>query len=129
MEGMIAQNPPIDRTSLMGGSELADKIIETLESNGDLDQDEVNRLVLLTLVDLVGGRRDARICRQQIGKANERIHKLEKYNILMLAHKHPKAAFIFVALGILFVVSVIAHLELWGWIGDIIKELTGVSLP
>jgi hypothetical protein len=126
---MIAQNPPIDRTSLMGGSDLVEKIVDTLESNGDLDQDEVNRLVLLTLVDLVGGRRDARICRQEIGKANERIDKLEKNNILMLAHKHPKAAFVVVATGILFVVSVIAHLELWGWIADIIKELTGVPLP
>lgn len=126
---MIAQSPPIKRTSLMGGSEIIEKIIETLDSNGDLNQDEVNRLVLLTLVDLVGGRQDARICRQQIGKANERIDKLEKFNILMLAHRYPKAAFVIAALGILFIVSFIAHLELWGWIGDIIKELTGVPLP
>ena len=125
---MVAQYPSIEDLK-MGGSAIREKIIETLESNGDLTTSDWRRLVLLALVDLSQGAENARICRDEIKKANERIDKLETYNLLMLAHKHPKWSIVFGAIAIFFVVSVISHLEMWGWIADLIDEYIGVPIP
>lgn len=113
----------------MGGSDIRDKIIETLEANGDLKTSEFRRLVLFALVDLSRGAEDAHVCREEIKKANERIDQLEQNNIVLLAKKHPKWSMIIGGFAMLFVASVIGHLELWVWIVEIIESILEVPLP
>lgn len=111
------------------GAEIYDKILEALEKNGDLTAREFRRMVLFALADLGKGRRDSKYCREQINEMQEKLDDLEKNSILMVAKKHSKiTAAIAVVFG-LFFVSVISHLEMWSWIGDILEELTGVGLP
>lgn len=113
----------------MGGSEIREKIIRTLEDNGDLGTSEFRRLVLFALVDLSQGAENARICRREIEGVNKRVDKLENYNILLIASKHPKATVVIGAIIGLFTITIIAQLELWGWILEVINEYTGVPLP
>lgn len=120
---MVATNP----TS--GGPDIYEKILEALEKNGDLTAKEFRRMVLFALADLGKGRRDSKYCREQINEMQVKLDDLEKNSLLMVAKKHSKiTAGVIVVFG-LFFVSVISHLEMWDWIGQIIKELTGVGLP
>lgn len=128
MRAMVAQNPATG-TLMMGGQDIYDKIIETLESNGDLEQEEVNRMVLFALVDLGNGRKDAQKCREGIDKLDKRLTKLEKFSFLMMAKNHPKAAVVITSIVVIFMIAVVTHLGLWVWIGQVIEEFLGVPLP
>jgi hypothetical protein len=120
---MVANNPAA------GGPDIYEKIIEALEKNGDLTAREFRRMVLFALVDLGKGRRDSRYCREQMDEMGEKLDELEKNSLILIAKKHSKITAAVLAVLGLFFVSVISRLELWGWIGEFIKELTGVGLP
>jgi len=121
---MVAINP-----AEQPGVDIYDKIIEALEKNGDLTAKEFRRMVLFALADLGKGRRDAKYCREQLDVVNKKMDVLEKNSLILIAKKHSKATATILIFLVLFVISVIAHLNLWTWIGIIIKELTGVPLP
>lgn len=124
---MVAGNPIIDIKA--GGSDIYDDIIKALDKNGDLTEKQFRRLVLLTLVDLGRGRRDAKICREGIEQVNKRIDVIEKYTLLLWMGRHPKGTAIVLFLLGLFVFGVVSHLELWGWIQQLIEQILGVPLP
>ena len=123
---MVAINPVIEG---VGGPDIYDEIIKVLKDNGELSPKEFRRLVLFTLVDLGLGRKDAKICKESIAKVDKRVEKLEKHSLLLIASNHPKAAAATGAIGALFVVAVISHLDLWIWIKDLIEGLLEVPLP
>lgn len=117
------------KNKVAGEPQIYNKILDALEGNGELDQDEVNRLVLFALYDLGNGREDAKVCRESIQAVDKRVKKIERYSILFIASKHPKAA---IAIGLVFVVFtaiVVGHLQLWDWALAVINEYTGVPLP
>lgn len=106
------------------GSDIYDDIIKALKDNGELDDRAFRRLVLFALVDLGKGRRDIKQCRDAIARGNERIKKVEKYTILLTAHKHPKTTAVILAVVVLFVATVISRLELWAWISVLLEILS-----
>ena len=122
---MVASSPGIDA----GGPDIYDDIIEALRDNGDLTPKQFRRLVLLTLVDLGRGRRDAKLCKESIDRVDKKVEKLEKYTILLIAHNHPKAATTIGAITALFVITVISRLGLWVWIKEVIEGLLEDPLP
>lgn len=124
---MVAINPDVETGS--GGLDIYDDIIKALEENGELDGKQFRRLVLFALVDLGRGRRDSRACRDGIAQVNKRIDKLEKYSILLLAHRHPKISISIGAVMGLFVIAVVSHLELWFWLKEVIEGWLEVPIP
>lgn len=103
---------------ISGGADIYDDIIKTLKDNGELDDKTFRRLVLFALVDLGRGRKD-------ILAIKKNVEELEENSLVLIAKKHPKASLgILTFLGV-FWVSVIARLELWGWLA----ELAGIPLP
>ena len=101
----------------MGGGRIYKKILATLEHNGDIDDQEFRRMVFFALVDLGGAK-------EQIAEVNKKLDELERNSVLLIARKHPKISFVVAVFVIVFVVSVIARLELWPWF----FELIGVPL-
>ncbi len=121
---MVATYP-----SQPGGVDIYDQIIKALEENGDLEDAAFRQFVLFALVDLGKGRRDSKICKEAIAQVDKKVTKLEKYTILLIAHKHPKAS---IAIGIgfgAFVITVISRLDLWIWIRLLIEGWLEVPLP
>ena len=119
---MVAESPDIQGP---GGRDIYDKIIEALDANGEMDDKTFRRLVLFALVDLGNGRRDNEHRKRGIIKIDERVKKLESQSILGLAHKHPKTAFVIGAFVFVFVISVIAYMDLW----ILLAEWLEVPLP
>ena len=101
-----------------GGADIYDDIIKTLEDDGELDDKTFRRLVLFALVDLGRGRKDIKVIK-------EKVEELEENSLYLIAKKHPKISLGLLGFLVVFVISVIAHLELWGWLA----ELAGIPLP
>ena len=101
-----------------GGADIYDDIIKTLEENGELDDKTFRRLVLYALIDLGRGRKD-------IKEIKKKVEDLKENSLLLIAKKHPKASIGVITFLAIFVISVIARLELWPWLA----ELIGIPLP
>jgi len=101
-----------------GGADIYDDIIKTLEENSELDDKTFRRLVLYALIDLGRGRRD-------IKEIRKKVDELKDNSLLLIAKKHPKLSVGILTFLVVFVISVIAHLDLWIWLA----ELIGIPLP
>lgn len=105
-----------------GGSDIINEIIGKLDKNGDLNEDERDHYIVLLLIALV--RRT-----EPISEIKDRIEELEDNSIVLIAKKHPKISLPFLAFCGIIVASMIARLEMWGWIGAWIAKLIGLPIP
>lgn len=105
-----------------GGGDIINEIIGKLDKNGDLNKDERDHYIVLLLIALV--RRT-----EPIAEIKDQIEELQDNSLVLVAKKHPKISVPFLVFSTAVLTSVIAHLEMWGWIRAWITELIGFPLP
>ena len=99
-----------------GDTDINEKILEALESNGTLDSKGYRRLVLLSLYNIGGIMSQCKIGLTDIQK---RVENLEENSIMLTAKRHSKISW---TIGIGFAVLIIAtilHLGLDGWLFEL----------
>ena len=102
----------------MPGGSIYEDIVKTLETNGEMEDEQYRRLVLFALVDL--GR-----SRKTIDEIKKKVEKLERNSILLIAKRYPKASIAILSFSTVLMVVVIAQLGLWHWLFDLI----GIPIP
>ena len=102
----------------MPGGSIYEDIVKTLETNGEMDDEQYRRVVLFALVDLGRGRK-------AIDEIKKKVEKLERNSILLIAKRYPKASITGIVFMTIITISVIIRLELWHWLFDLI----GIPMP